>query len=131
MAERHIVAIFSPKPGNEERVRQEVKSLSHVSCVDFSLQVHQLLVDQCREVYSKEDYALRFIMTKQVDMGNPDFILFETYKDREAIDQHLSEPHFKHMSKVLTHEGLLEKPPYVAITETNSGFDLDKKFYTS
>lgn len=70
-------------------------------------------------------------MTKQVDKDNPDFILFETYEDRAAIDQHLREPHFKQMSKALTDEDLLEKPPYVAITEARSGFDLDKKFQTA
>ncbi|RFU23855.1 hypothetical protein B7463_g12486, partial [Scytalidium lignicola] len=108
MPEVHIVAIFSPKPGKTERVKQ-------------------LLTAQCADVHENEDYALRFLVTEQIDVETPDFVLFETYTSKESTDQHLKEPHFIAMSKALQEEELLVKKPHVARTVTIAGFELDRK----
>ena len=79
MPEVHIVAIFSPRPGKVERVslccpgRRKRNSLN-------TFQVRELLTAQCQEVHEKEDYALRFLVTEQIDVEVPELILFETYE---------------------------------------------------
>ncbi|OAP54582.1 hypothetical protein AYL99_11030 [Fonsecaea erecta] len=108
MGEVHIIAIFTPKPGKVDRLSE-------------------LLAAQVAEVHAKEDYCLRFIVTKQINEETPDFVLFETYKSEASIDQHLKEPHFLQMSKTLGAEDVLTKKPYVAKTITTGGFDLDMK----
>lgn len=75
----HIIAIFSPKPDKVKEVRQ-------------------LLDAQARSVHENEDYCLRFILTEQSNASDPnvpDFILFETYDNKEAVGKHGQEPHFK------------------------------------
>lgn len=104
MAERHIVAMFSPKPEKVDKVRE-------------------LLTKQAKAVQEKEDYCLRFIVTEQIENGNPQFTLFETYKDRDSITQHGQESHFKEMMQVISKEDLLKEKPFVAYTKTVGGFD--------
>ncbi|KAK3192169.1 hypothetical protein K4F52_001798 [Lecanicillium sp. MT-2017a] len=106
--EVHIVAIFTPKPDKVDRLKQVLRA-------------------QCTAVHEKEDYALRFVVTEQINCDTPDFALFETYKSEEATNQHVKEPHFQDMVKTLEDEGLLAKAPYVVKTSTIGGFDLDKK----
>ncbi|KIY00066.1 uncharacterized protein Z520_03751 [Fonsecaea multimorphosa CBS 102226] len=109
MPEVHIIAIFTPRLGKVERVKE-------------------LLIAQCREVHEKEDYALRFLVTEQIDVDVPELALFETYTSMDDTDRHLKEPHFLTMSKILAEEDLLSKKTYVARTVTTAGFDLDREF---
>lgn len=44
----------------------------------------ELLTAQCSAVHEREDYALRFILTEQVDSSTPEFCLFETYGGSRA-----------------------------------------------
>ncbi|KAK0249228.1 hypothetical protein LTR48_008120 [Friedmanniomyces endolithicus] len=65
-------------------------------------------------------------MTEQVDTETPDFVMVETYKSKEAAQQHPQEPHFKYLFGAFEKEGLFAKAPYLAHTTTKAGFDLDR-----
>ncbi|KAK5106632.1 hypothetical protein LTS08_000753 [Lithohypha guttulata] len=108
----HIVAIFTPKPDKVERVGQ-------------------LLENQCRSVHAKEPYCLRFVMTQRTNLedNQVEFVLVETYEDRDSIDRHTQEDHFKEMSKAFSEEdgGLLAKKPYIAFTRSVAGFEFGRE----
>ncbi|KAK5736650.1 hypothetical protein LTR17_007307 [Elasticomyces elasticus] len=107
MSEVHTVAVLSPKPDKVQRMRE-------------------LLTHMCKEVHSKEDYTLRYLMTEQVDAETPDFVMIETYKSKEAAQKHPQEPHFQELFGAFEKEGLFAKPPYLAHTTSKAGFDLDR-----
>jgi len=109
MSETHIIAILSPKPGALEKIVDVLKEAS-------------------KGVHEKEEgKALRYVITEQIGVDNPDVIIFETYKDKEASEQHAQEPHVKKLFGALVGEELLSKPPYLATTVSKAGFELDRK----
>lgn len=69
---------------------------SNLTTPILTSQVGQLLEAQCRSVHEKESYCLRFIMTQRTNLedNQVEFLLFETYQDRAAIDRHMKEEHF-------------------------------------
>ncbi|KAK2780564.1 hypothetical protein CKAH01_00508 [Colletotrichum kahawae] len=89
-------------------------------------QVKELLQAQCEAVHGKENYALRFSLTEQIETESPEFCLFETYTSKEATDLHLAQPHFKQLMSTLQDEKLLVKAPSVWKTKSVAGFDLDR-----
>lgn len=48
------------------------------------------------------------------------------YKDKESADKHTTEPHFKEIFAALEKESVLGKAPFLAKTQTKSGFDVDR-----
>lgn len=38
----------------------------------------ELLTQMCKDVHSKEDYTLRYMMTEQIDAETPDIVMVET-----------------------------------------------------
>ncbi|SPO03570.1 uncharacterized protein DNG_06253 [Cephalotrichum gorgonifer] len=108
MAPVNIVAILTPAPGKVDRLRD-------------------LLTAQASIVHEKEDYALRFVVTEQIDNDVPEFIAIETYESKEAAGRHTKEPHFAEFFKALADEGVLAKPPVLWHTKSLGGFELDRK----
>ncbi|KAK4958021.1 hypothetical protein LTR10_004446 [Elasticomyces elasticus] len=88
--------------------------------------MRELLTHMCKEVHTKEDYTLRYLMTEQLDAETPDFVMIETYKSKEAAQKHPQEPHFQELFGAFEKEGLFAKPPYLAHTTSKAGFDLDR-----
>ncbi|KAH9845345.1 Dimeric alpha+beta barrel like protein [Teratosphaeria destructans] len=110
--EIHIIAIIYPEPGKKaERLKE-------------------LLKPMCKDVHSKEDYTLRYIMTEQLDSENPDIVMIETYKDKDAATKHTKEPHFKELFGTFEKEGLMRQPPYLAQTKSKAGFERDRKLFS-
>ncbi|KAK5939977.1 hypothetical protein PMZ80_007395 [Knufia obscura] len=107
MSERNIFAMFKPKAGKVQRLRE-------------------LINNQAKDVHEKEDYCNRFVVTEQLD-STPTFIIFETYKDLESVHQHAKEPHFQALMKALDEEDLLMEKPFIAYTKSTGGFEMDRK----
>ncbi|EMC91283.1 hypothetical protein BAUCODRAFT_152560 [Baudoinia panamericana UAMH 10762] len=108
MSEINIVAILYPVQGKEERMKE-------------------LVAKMAKDVHEKEDYTLRYIMTEQLGVETPDIVMIETYKSKEAADQHTKTSHFKSLFSTMESEHLMAKPPYIAQTISKAGFDLDRK----
>jgi len=89
-------------------------------------QLRELLNNQAKSVYEKEDYARRFVITEQLD-SIPAFILWETYQDRGSIDRHVGEPHFQVLMKALDDKDVLTEKPSIIFTKSTGGFDVNRQ----
>ncbi|PQE24852.1 acid phosphatase protein [Rutstroemia sp. NJR-2017a BVV2] len=103
--ELHVVAIFHPAPGKEERLKET-------------------LIDIANKVYENEHGVLKYQIFEQVDsQTGTNVILFqETYADKAAVDHHLSTPYFGAMTELLTKDSLVTKPFEVLVINPIGGF---------
>ncbi|TKA48645.1 hypothetical protein B0A54_00781 [Friedmanniomyces endolithicus] len=121
MTEIHTFAILYAAEGKAERMRS-------------------LLEKQCKKVHENEDYTLRFLVTEPIavdsknasvaeqrDDKGEEFVMFETYKSKEAMLQHEEESYFKEGFGLFVEEGLMAKAPLLIRTVSKAGFDRDRK----
>lgn len=79
-------------------------------------------------MYEREAYTLRFLLTERLDTHDePELVLIETYQDEDGVRRHQAEPHFETISRIISTEDLLSKPPRVVYIRNVGGFDLDRK----
>ncbi|KAK0258417.1 hypothetical protein LTR91_006572 [Friedmanniomyces endolithicus] len=87
-----------------------------------------------------QDYTLRFLVTEPIVVDSPEasvveqrddkyeeFVMFETYKSKEALLQHEKESYFKEVYGLFLEEGLMAKAPLLIRTVSKAGFDRDRK----
>ena len=77
--EVNIVAILYPTPGKVDRVSRGNCMCSALLKLTSCSKMKELLGQMCQDVYSKEDYTLRYMMTEQLDVETPDIVMIETY----------------------------------------------------
>ena len=55
------------------------EQVQHSTHLTFHMKLKELLGGMCKDVHSKEDYTLRYMMTEQLDAETPDIVMIETY----------------------------------------------------
>ncbi|KAK0263423.1 hypothetical protein LTR29_001046 [Friedmanniomyces endolithicus] len=92
------------------------------------------------DAWPTQDYTLRFLVTEPIavdsknasvaeqrDDKGEEFVMFETYKSKEAMLQHEEESYFKEGFGLFVEEGLMAKAPLLIRTVSKAGFDRDRK----
>ncbi|KAK1081115.1 hypothetical protein LTR33_004956 [Friedmanniomyces endolithicus] len=92
------------------------------------------------DAWPTQDYTLRFLVTEPIavdtmetsvaeqrDTKYEEFVMFETYKSKEALLQHEEESYFKEVYGLFVEEGLMAKAPLLIRTVSKAGFDRDRK----
>ncbi|PQE16765.1 antibiotic biosynthesis monooxygenase protein [Rutstroemia sp. NJR-2017a BBW] len=105
MAQINIVAIISPKAGKVDRLLELVSQV-------------------CQYVKDNEPGTLRYEATCEVNKqsGVEQIIMFETYKDKEALKAHGSSEKFKGFQKMVQDEDLLSEPLLLKFVKPAGGF---------
>ncbi|KAF7943509.1 hypothetical protein EAE96_011432 [Botrytis aclada] len=104
MAPLHALAIITPAPGKEARLRE-------------------VMIELGKKVEENEQGVLRYQSFEQYDgeKGNV-FVVQEIYEDEAALAAHMVTPHFIELGKVLSEEGLLGAPLDIKKIQPFAGF---------
>ncbi|KAH6878597.1 antibiotic biosynthesis monooxygenase-like protein [Alternaria rosae] len=98
-----IIAILKPKPGNQDRVEE-------------------LLNIAAQEVKATEPGTTRYHLQRETKGDAPNFVIFETYADKDALMFHAKSEGLKKLQTAVNGEDLLREPMTVMIVKDVGGF---------
>lgn len=107
MAPINVVAIMTPAPGKEDRLKSLIGELT-------------------TKVHDNEPNVSRYMATEAKDKDGLKIVFIEQYQDEEANKRHVGMPHFKSFFKSLQSEGLLATAPQILRSTAFSGYDLGR-----
>jgi len=104
MSEVHVVAIITPRPGKEARIKE-------------------LLTELANNVKENEPGAIKYEVFEEYDgkEGNK-IVVIEIYKDQETFDAHFQTDYFKKLGESLPAEDLAAAPLDVKKIKPFAGF---------
>ncbi|TKA81441.1 hypothetical protein B0A49_00284 [Cryomyces minteri] len=108
MSNLEVVAIISPAPGKADRVEE-------------------LLLQLAKHVHESEPETYKYHLHKEIDKKEPEFVMIESYKNKESLKSHQGSDAFKSLVKQITEESLLAKPLAIYMLKAAGGFEKRSK----
>jgi len=104
MSEIHVVAVITPAPGKEDRVREGLIALTE------NVKAHE------------PDVSKYHLFEQTNGQGGNVFVVEEIYKDQATYDAHFKTEYFQALGKAIGDEGLLAAPLDIKTIKPIGGF---------